>query len=294
MKRGMRCFLAVLIGLGLISGINAQTRLAPPNDPNLTARAGQSEVIINAGNSSRDIAVWINGNIAAHVSAGSTEKVIVNNGQNTVEAADISLGRNNNWNIGTRRRINVNSNSNSVTIGLTLRYGALVNLNIQRDVALGGAGSAPVVAATSAPARPAAPPPVTGNQDVDSLENAIHRAAWRMSEDLPDDSVVAILSISTADPALAQIIIADMGSFLLSTRRFTLVDRQRLEAIRQEREFQFSGEVDDRTATSIGRMLGANIVITGSVSESGNLRRLVTQALDVESGRVMAIASERY
>jgi hypothetical protein len=55
-----------------------------------------------------------------------------------------------------------------------------------------------------------------------------------------------------------------------------------------------SGEVDDDSAISIGKFLGANIVVTGNVSGTGSLRRLRIKALDVLTGEIVSMASERF
>ena len=288
----------VFMGLAFATGVHSQERLAPPNDPNTAARSGQAEIIINAGNSERAIAVWINGTIVAHVPPNSSEKIIVHNGQNLVEAADTTVSRNQ-WRTGIKRQITVNSNSDSVTIGMAMRYGALLSLNIQGITALGGgpvqAAAAPVPAGTISPVRPSTPPPAhTGSPEMDALENAVYRAAWIIIENLPSDSTVAVLNISSPVPGLADIIIGDLEFYLWDTKKFTIVERRTLDAVREEARFQYSGEVDDSDAVAIGKMAGASIVVTGSVNESGTIRRLTTKALDVQSGRVVAMASERY
>jgi hypothetical protein len=58
--------------------------------------------------------------------------------------------------------------------------------------------------------------------------------------------------------------------------------------------FQSSGEVDDDSAVSIGKLLGANVVITGSISGSDSMRRLRLKALNVQTAEIVAMASERF
>ncbi|MDR1863067.1 MAG: hypothetical protein LBQ67_07835, partial [Treponema sp.] len=57
--------------------------------------------------------------------------------------------------------------------------------------------------------------------------------------------------------------------------------------------FQMSGEVDDRTAVSIGKFSGADIVVTGRVDGEGDLRRLRLRALNTQTAQVVGSASER-
>jgi len=52
-----------------------------------------------------------------------------------------------------------------------------------------------------------------------------------------------------------------------------------------------SGEVSDSSAISIGKKLGANVVIVGEIKRAGQRQRLRVKALDVRTGQI--IASER-
>ena len=311
----------ILLSLSLAVGLHAQDRLAGPNNPSATAGRGQAEIVINAEGSDRDIAVWINGTIAAHVRPGTREKIIVHNGQNVVEAADTRVSRGQ-WNIGTRKQITVNSNSDCAIIGLTMRYGALVNLAVQNTVALGGGGAVtpavapppaaaapppavpppaatppapapPAAAQPATPPRPAAPPRPSGGR-ARSLEDAVYRAAGVLIGSIPNGATLAVLSIATADPELAEFVVEELAYLMVEARRFRVVDRRSLDAVRAETRFQISGDVDDSSAVTIGRMLGASMVITGSVSGSGATRRLRAKVINVQTAEILAMASERY
>jgi len=59
-----------------------------------------------------------------------------------------------------------------------------------------------------------------------------------------------------------------------------------LEEIRREQDFQLSGEVDDATALDIGRLLGAQTIVSGRVSSFGGYFRLTIHALEVQTARV--------
>ena len=87
MRWAIQIFTALFLNVSLATGLYAQIRLVESNDPNAVPRGGQSEIFFNAENSNRDIAVWINGAIAAHVRPKTREKIIISNRQNHVEAA---------------------------------------------------------------------------------------------------------------------------------------------------------------------------------------------------------------
>ena len=288
MRKKILALFILLFALGSL--LCAQTRLAEPNDPNAQAGPGQAEIIIDTANTDKNIAVWMNGVIVAHVPPKTREKIIVYNGAYQVEAADTTLSRGN-WSVGSKKQVSVVANSNSTTIGMVTRYGTLLNLAIQGTAALGPA--APSGAQPSRPSASAAIPSGDGTQAY-SLENAVYRAAQEIINNVPPGSVLAVLSIATNDPDVAEFVIEELAFHMVAARKFRVVDRKSLDVVRAEHSFQISGDVDDNSAISIGKMLGASIVVTGSVSGSGSTRRLRAKALDVQTAEIVAMASERY
>jgi curli biogenesis system outer membrane secretion channel CsgG len=69
------------------------------------------------------------------------------------------------------------------------------------------------------------------------------------------------------------------------------VDRQTLDVIRAELNFQHSGEVSDEDIISIGKFTGADVVITGAVSGRGEMRRLRLRVLDVKTAQILAMSA---
>jgi len=316
MKKG--AFLAIFVLISL-AGAYAQARMAALNDPNAAVKPGQSEIIINAENADRDIVVWVNNTVVAHVFPKTSERIIVPNGRIVVEAADTTW-KGGQWSIGSRKQLALDVNSSSVRIGMATRYGALLSLNVQTNAPLGGGGGVAVAAAPApsakaapAPAPAAAPPPaaapapaspgimqratnvVTGRNSkaAKSLEEAVQRAAGVLSG-LPNGATLAVLSVAAPDTDTSEFVLDELMYLLLETRKFKIVDRKSLDAIRAETKFQSSGEVDDKSAVSLGKMLGASIVITGSISGSGKNRRLRAKALDVKTSEIIEMASEAF
>ncbi|MDR3192098.1 MAG: DUF1566 domain-containing protein [Treponema sp.] len=145
-----------------------------------------------------------------------------------------------------------------------------------------GGTPAPVSAqaAQPAPAGPAAPPPP------DELDAAIRETSDYLNKQLPKGNKLMILNVQSEFPALSEYIIDELIANTVNDRIFSVVDRQQLNTIRVELDFQYSGEVDDETAQSLGRMAGAQIIISGAVSRIGDLYRLRVRALNVQSAQI--------
>lgn len=63
-----------------------------------------------------------------------------------------------------------------------------------------------------------------------------------------------------------------------------VVQRDRLEEVFREQAFQLSGRVADESVVKVGRMTGATVLVSGSVSQMEGAVRLDAQLLSVEQG----------
>jgi hypothetical protein len=183
-----------------------------------------------------------------------------------------------------------------------------ITANSINDFTLTLAGGAPVPALNRAPAparvpvptpapvpaSPAASPAPQRPIGQSTLEVALYTAADVIISRLQPKTTIAVVSIATRDIEAAEFVLDELAYIIVSAGSFKVVDRKSLQAIQEEQNFQSSGEVDDDSAVSIGKLLGANIVITGSISGVGSIRRLRLKALDVKTAEILAMASEAF
>jgi len=126
------------------------------------------------------------------------------------------------------------------------------------------------------------------------IYGAMLKVSRALINDLPENSRVAVISISSDNANFSSYVVDEIEFQLVSSRKFTIVDRNSLEIIRNEQNFQMSGEVSDSSAVSIGQMLGANIVITGNITNIGVNQRLSIRALNVTTTQIVTMAREEY
>ena len=92
------------------------------------------------------------------------------------------------------------------------------------------------------------------------------------SQELPRIAVMGITStapgyIWRSDSSLAAGATDLMVNALLEANRFRVFERSKLDAILQEQNFQhFSGLVDQTTAVKLGKMIGVDAILTGSIT----------------------------
>jgi TolB-like protein len=123
-----------------------------------------------------------------------------------------------------------------------------------------------------------------------SLDTAIRDSAAYFVERLEPGTKVAVLNFN-AYLAAANYVIEEITVFLVNDGTITVVDRSDLELLRKETDFQLSGEVSDESAQLIGKKLGAQTVISGSLTQLGNMWRMRIKALEVETARVQGIST---
>lgn len=126
----------------------------------------------------------------------------------------------------------------------------------------------------------------TNSSGKDELELVIREATDYINGQVPKGNKLAILNITSGYQPLSGYIISELNANIVNDHIFNLVDRQQLDAIREEQNFQLSGEVDDNSAQALGKLLGAQTIITGSVGQIGKLWRIQLRALEVQTAKV--------
>ena len=143
-------------------------------------------------------------------------------------------------------------------------------------LALAGCGSSPSV--------PSQATAVSSIQD--ELDIAIRDASDYLSNNIPKGSKIVILNVQSDSEALSEYIIDELIANAVNDKLFSVVDRQQLDLIRQEQNFQFSGEVDDDFALDVGRFFGAQTIVSGRMNPLGDRYRLIVRALNVQTAEV--------
>jgi TolB-like protein len=84
--------------------------------------------------------------------------------------------------------------------------------------------------------------------------------------------------------------VQDMLYTSLIQRGMTVVEREKMEQVMEELAQSFSGMIDTSTAAEIGKMLGVEAVIVGTVADMGNSVDLRARLVDVEKGTAITAA----
>jgi len=135
---------------------------------------------------------------------------------------------------------------------------------------------------------PALAPTQTGMVDLDS---AIQLASKDINDILASGTKVALLNFTSPSEVFSDYVIEEMSIQLVKSRNLVVVDRKDINQILGEMKFQMSGVVSDESAQAIGKMLGAQSIILGSIVNMGDSYRFRTKAINVSSATVEASSS---
>jgi TolB-like protein len=120
----------------------------------------------------------------------------------------------------------------------------------------------------------------------DELDLAIRDASDYLNENIPQKSKIVILNVQSDSAALSDYIIDELIANAVNDHIFQVVDRQQLDLIRKEQNFQWSGEVDDKLALEVGKFFGAQTIVSGKVTKIAERYRFTIRALNVQTAQV--------
>jgi TolB-like protein len=130
---------------------------------------------------------------------------------------------------------------------------------------------------------------IWGQNNVVTLGAALNSSTSYLKQRLPAKSKVIVLNFVSNFTDLSDYIIEELTTYIVNDNNLTVVDRSNLEAIQQEMKFQLSGEVSDETAQAIGKKIGAQTIITGSIVAIGATYRLRIRAIEVETAAIQGM-----
>jgi len=133
------------------------------------------------------------------------------------------------------------------------------------------------------------------------MDDATRHVVQGLSGRIPADSRIAVVSIQSDTVAMSEFLIDRVIDAFLDSGGLTVVSRAAatLDLVHAELWFQTSEEVDERTAQSMGRILGVQYIVTGALEgrrrnilrgRFSGYYRLRARVIDVETAVYVATA----
>jgi hypothetical protein len=107
-----------------------------------------------------------------------------------------------------------------------------------------------------------------------------------------DQYSAAVLNFSAKDrknPELGGEVAMLLTAFLSEFGELSMVERQELETVMSEQALGLSGTINSETAAQIGQLVGADIIISGSIMSLGKEKNLIAKIMGIDTGRVFAV-----
>ena len=116
----------------------------------------------------------------------------------------------------------------------------------------------------------------------------IEDGAWIVGEAVPQGTVVAVLNFDSTSYVFSEYVIAELTEKLTIGRKVNVIDRQNLLPVSKEMNLQLSGNVSDQSAQAIGQLLGAQSIVSGSLTNMGSFHRFRIRVIHVENAAIQA------
>lgn len=125
------------------------------------------------------------------------------------------------------------------------------------------------------------------------LKEAVEQLAAQLAKSVPEGR---ILRVAVTDFPDLQGVTSDLGRYIaerLTTRlsaqpqKFRMIERRRLGLVLGELKFSMTDLVDPKKAKELGRMLGVEGLVVGSVSDLGNQVDVDARIIEIETNNIL-------
>ena len=120
-----------------------------------------------------------------------------------------------------------------------------------------------------------------------SLDSAILESSKYCVSRIDLNSTIAIVNIQSPTINMTNYIIDSMLMHLVNEDKYLIIERSELDVLENEQNYQLSGMVSDESAVSIGKQLGTQFIITGSMLPLGDKYSLRFKIINVETAQII-------
>jgi TolB-like protein len=89
-----------------------------------------------------------------------------------------------------------------------------------------------------------------------------------------------------APTSVAEAAAENLRNALVQHQKFAVIERSQIQQAIREQTFGQTGQVDAKEAIALGKLLGARMIVVGSVTKLGETYTINARFIDVESGQV--------
>lgn len=105
---------------------------------------------------------------------------------------------------------------------------------------------------------------------------------------------IAIIPFSNLDGTttkFGQYLAEELTTRLCQTQRFKVIERQQLNKVISEQELGMTALIDTHTAASVCKILGADAIVSGSITEFSSSVKINGRIIAAETGEIYGVAA---
>lgn len=131
---------------------------------------------------------------------------------------------------------------------------------------------------------------------IETLEGRIHELAKSIILELTESGAKTVVVSDFVDlngrpSELGKFVAEELVTRIFQTRRLKVIERQRLDKVIAEQRLSLSDMIESSSAKRIGRILGADIIIGGSLTELASNFRINARIVNTETGELLSAAA---
>ncbi len=111
------------------------------------------------------------------------------------------------------------------------------------------------------------------------------------SQEIPILAVTDISIDKNIKSELAIPLTERIREIFVNSNQYQVIDRNTIDLVIEEQEFQLSDLVDAERTVKIGKLLGAQFIVTGNLTKIENLNTMSLRIIDVETGVIVSQVS---
>lgn len=128
-----------------------------------------------------------------------------------------------------------------------------------------------------------------------SLEQRLSELSEEISDELTGNqkTTVAVAEFVDLDGRVSpfgKFLAEELVTRLYKTKKFKVIERQRLDKVIAEQKLSLTEIIESSSAKKIGRILGVDAIVAGTISELGNNFRINARIINTETGELLAAA----
>lgn len=91
------------------------------------------------------------------------------------------------------------------------------------------------------------------------------------------------MNLESPSAKFSDYVLQELQDIFVNNKRLIVVERANLELLRNEVQFRTCGEMDENTAVSLGKRLGAEVIVAGNLTDLNGRYIIQFNATNVET-----------